>query len=447
VGPWKGNSFPSASRLIDRIHRPKVIRKDETVIFFPTASYQEQRYSNSSGPSSPSLSSWVVPIHGWIFDDERRGLRRRAFVALLRKAFDYQSAKRKSKVLPIMNHGNNNSNTTLKLLEEEESLLRLAAQDYEIQKQTSKEILSRRILPFVVDNHRRRKITIRVGDHIERELPERSRKNGHFTALLRFTTDEMEAIIQRDDGGNDASHMRFHAVTGVDGDTREFVGKSLLVPPTPGHFSVISDIDDTIKITNVLQKQTLIRRTFLEEFEAVPGMSQLYQNWKEQHNAVFHFVSSSPWQLYQELAVFMEREGFPEASFHLKSIRLKDRSILSLFADPMISKITRISSIIDNYPMRKFVLVGDTGERDPEVYGELCRRYPGQIYRVFLRDVISEQIKHNEQQQHALPVNGMAKSKKIKKKAYLYEKDRYEKAFLGTNCSWSLFMDPSTIQL
>jgi hypothetical protein len=335
----------------------------------------------------------------------------------------------------------------LEFLEEEERLLQLAAQDYDVQKRASKEILSRRILPFVVDNHRRRKITIRLGDHMERELPERSRKNGHFTALLRFTTDEMKAIVRRDDG-NEANHVRFHAVTGVDGDTREFVGKSLLVPPIPGQISVISDIDDTIKITNVLQKQTLIRRTFLEEFEAVPGMSQLFRSWKEQHNAVFHFVSSSPWQLYQELAVFMEREGFPEASFHLKSIRLKDSSILSLFADPMISKITRISSIIENYPMRKFVLVGDTGEKDPEVYGELCRRYPGQIHRVFLRDVTSELVQQTDiKQQDSHPANEMMKNKKTKKKSYLYEKGRYEKAFMGTNCSWSLFIDPSTVQI
>jgi hypothetical protein len=61
--------------------------------------------------------------------------------------------------------------------------------------------------------------------------------------------------------------------------------------------SVISDIDDTIKISNVLSKRLLLKHTFYTYFKPVEGMSDLYQKWNEQ-KCQFHYVSASPWQLY-----------------------------------------------------------------------------------------------------------------------------------------------------
>ncbi len=61
--------------------------------------------------------------------------------------------------------------------------------------------------------------------------------------------------------------------------------------------SVISDIDDTVKISNVLSKRSLLKHTFYSYFKPVEGMSELYQKWSEQ-KCQFHYVSASPWQLY-----------------------------------------------------------------------------------------------------------------------------------------------------
>jgi len=60
--------------------------------------------------------------------------------------------------------------------------------------------------------------------------------------------------------------------------------------------SIISDIDDTVKISNVLSKRSLLKHTFYSYFKPVEGMSDLYQKWSEQ-NCQFHYVSASPWQL------------------------------------------------------------------------------------------------------------------------------------------------------
>ena len=284
--------------------------------------------------------------------------------------------------------------------------------------------------PFIVDNHRRRKITIRLGG-MTREIPERSRKNGHFTGVLRLSEEEVDAI------SNNESMIQYEAVTGIDNDERCFVGTSTLLSPTG--LSVISDIDDTIKVSHVLDKKRLLRHTFLEEFEPVPGMAQLYERWSQERNASFHYVSSSPWQLYQEIASFLIREKFPTpASFSLKSVRIKDRSLFNLFADPMISKISKISSIIETYPQRKFVLVGDTGERDPEVYGEICRRYPSQVDKVFLRDIVSyldEKTLEELNERQLKKKNGIV----------LNAPDRFTKAFDGVPLEiWSLFTNADT---
>lgn len=60
--------------------------------------------------------------------------------------------------------------------------------------------------------------------------------------------------------------------------------------------SIISDIDDTIKISKVLSKRALLKHTFYNEFQPVDGMNELYQKWFEQ-KCQFHYVSASPWQL------------------------------------------------------------------------------------------------------------------------------------------------------
>ncbi len=71
--------------------------------------------------------------------------------------------------------------------------------------------------------------------------------------------------------------------------------------------SIISDIDDTIKITNVTSAMAMIRNTF-SPFSAVPKMAELYKRWSPK--AKFHYVSSSPFQLYSQLEKFIKAEGW-----------------------------------------------------------------------------------------------------------------------------------------
>jgi phosphatidate phosphatase APP1 len=150
--------------------------------------------------------------------------------------------------------------------------------------------------------------------------------------------------------------------------------------------SVISDIDDTIKLTEVTSRGRMLNRTFLEEFEAIPGMAEVYRAWAEQ-GASFHYVSSSPWQIYGPLYDFLHKHGFPGGSMHLKWFRLRDEIFKRWRLMRRKSKGGVIAGMIQRMPYRKFLLVGDSGERDPEIYAKLARRFPYQIVGCLIRDL------------------------------------------------------------
>jgi phosphatidate phosphatase APP1 len=152
--------------------------------------------------------------------------------------------------------------------------------------------------------------------------------------------------------------------------------------------SIVSDIDDTVKITNVANRRELLRNTLLRDFAAVPGMADVYRGWQEEGTA-FHYVSASPWQLSRCLCGFLDEAGLPAGSMHLKLFRLKDSTPLGRLPSRKRSKRRVIEQIMDHFPRRRFVLVGDSGERDPEVYAAVARRRPEQVAGIAIRLVES----------------------------------------------------------
>lgn len=155
--------------------------------------------------------------------------------------------------------------------------------------------------------------------------------------------------------------------------------------------SVISDIDDTIKLTEVNSRRKMLLRTFAEPFEAIDGMARVYQHWASQ-GALFHYVSSSPWQIYDAVQEFIDREGFPLGSMHLKWFRLRDEIFKRWRILRRKSKSGVIRSILRRMPGRSFVLVGDSGEKDPEIYAKLASKYPKQVIRICIRQIDANPI-------------------------------------------------------
>ena len=242
------------------------------------------------------------------------------------------------------------------------------------------DVFRRRVARFLATHQGGKRIFIRVGRKIYR-LRRRTQANGHFRGILRLRLPEVARLAN--DGHIENGWLNYE-VLGNDDDSRCFVGHSMLIGPTG--LSVISDIDDTIKHTGVPNRGELLANTFLREFASVPGMSNLYRQWAN-HGAAFHYVSSSPWQLFEPLEELCRDNSFPWGTYHLRTLRVKDPRVLSLLMPTRWGKHRMIRSILKAFPQRRFILVGDSGEKDPELYGAAARRYPNRVVRIYIRDL------------------------------------------------------------
>ena len=158
---------------------------------------------------------------------------------------------------------------------------------------------------------------------------------------------------------------------------------SVHLVPAEG-ISVISDIDDTVKDSHVLDKKRLWEATFYQPFKSVPGMAELVKRLAGPAGAV-HYVSSTPWHLYTPLREWLATDGFPVSSLHLKQIRLKDTTVFNIFKGPEVMKPPVIEALVRRWPKRTFILLGDSGEKDPEIYGDIARKFPTQVSRILIR--------------------------------------------------------------
>ncbi|KAI0840342.1 actin patch protein 1 [Hypoxylon sp. FL0890] len=154
----------------------------------------------------------------------------------------------------------------------------------------------------------------------------------------------------------------------------------------PRGVSLISDIDDTIKRSNIaLGAKEIFRNTFIRDLRdlTVEGVREWYTTL---HNlgVSIHYCSNSPWQLYPVLATFFKLSGLPPGSLHLKQYSGMLQGIFEPVAE---RKKGTLEKIMRDFPERKFLLVGDSGEADLEVYTELAVAYPGRILAIFIRDV------------------------------------------------------------
>ncbi len=242
------------------------------------------------------------------------------------------------------------------------------------------EMFQNRIHCFIAATERGKRIVIRIGSR-EFVLQKRSKGNGHFSGTVRLGVDEVRQLQQ---AGCVGDGWLNYEVVGPQENGHKFLGKAHLLPDTG--VSVISDIDDTIKHTQVTSRPALLANTFLRDFQPVEGMPPLYRQWAEQ-GAAFHYVSSSPWQLYDPLAALVQSAEFPAGTFHLRSFRLRDHMLRRLFLVRRPGKGAVIKSILCTFPRRRFILVGDSGERDPEIYGAIARKFPRQVSSILIREL------------------------------------------------------------
>ncbi|OLN83371.1 Phosphatidate phosphatase APP1-like protein 2 [Colletotrichum chlorophyti] len=154
----------------------------------------------------------------------------------------------------------------------------------------------------------------------------------------------------------------------------------------PRGVSLISDIDDTIKRSNISGgAKEIFRNTFIRDLKdlTIEGVREWY-NELHAMGVSIHYCSNSPWQLFPVLASYFMVAGLPPGSLHLKQYSGMLQGIFEPVAERKKSTLTRL---MHDFPERRFLLVGDSGEADLEVYTELVEAHPGRIIAIFIRDV------------------------------------------------------------
>jgi phosphatidate phosphatase APP1 len=166
----------------------------------------------------------------------------------------------------------------------------------------------------------------------------------------------------------------------------------VLVPPPSARFAVVSDIDDTVLQTYATDMLKMLRLTMLRNARTrlpFEGVAELYKALEagaggQEHNPIF-YVSSSPWNLYDFLVEFMAYNGLPPGPLRLTDYGLdREKLVKQRHAEHKLAEIGRIATA---YPHLPLVLIGDSGQQDPEIYLAAARAHPGRVAVIYIRDV------------------------------------------------------------
>lgn len=158
-------------------------------------------------------------------------------------------------------------------------------------------------------------------------------------------------------------------------------------------FGVVSDIDDTIIHTGLVSilKWRVIYNTFFKRASKrspLEGAAEFYHllhrgKTGEEANPIF-YVSHSPWNLYRYLEFFLKKNDFPKGPILLRDFQ---GFINRKKTKEKPQKQHEILNILKTYPKLKLILIGDSGERDADIYLEIAESHPDRILAIYLRSV------------------------------------------------------------
>lgn len=318
------------------------VKADETVVLFPQSA-SVVASADRLNSDNTARRQWTVPVHAWVVEKEDGALSRLLGRHSVLSFLDLLGVVNRRTITPVFEN---------------------------------------RLSWFMADREVNKKISVMVGG--ETFLSPRTGRSGHIRFSVPYSGDAPDGSVLK------------CQLTGLESGAAALDGKVQLVPEEG--ISVISDIDDTVKISRVTNKRELVRGLFFDDYHPAPGMPEFYQQLSLS-GACFHYVSASPWQLYPSLAPFLDKY-FPFGCLSQRHFYVGDKSFVRFFRSSVKYKISTVSSLLERYPQRKFILIGDSGENDPEVYLDIALKYRQQVTDILIREVYDgvelEEIQHEK---------------------------------------------------
>lgn len=163
-------------------------------------------------------------------------------------------------------------------------------------------------------------------------------------------------------------------------------------PAQNADYGIISDIDDTILTTGAMRMREMLKVTFTKNAHTrIPfaGVSEFYDALRKGRDEILSnpifYVSSSPWNIYDFLMEFLDAHKIPKGPLMLRDLGLsRDQLIAGSHHE---HKLKQINHIFDVFGNLDFILIGDSGQKDPKIYLEVVEKYKQRILTVYIRDV------------------------------------------------------------
>jgi phosphatidate phosphatase APP1 len=171
-------------------------------------------------------------------------------------------------------------------------------------------------------------------------------------------------------------------------------GQGKVFVPYATQFAFISDIDDTVlmsysatvvkRLRTLLTKNPHTRKAFESVVKHYALLAEAHTTSKVPNP--FFYVSSSEWNLYDDLDEFFKYNGFPKGVFLLNQIK-KWYQFFKTGKTKHEGKLLRVVRILNAFPKQQFILFGDNSQSDPAIYASIVDKYRGKIFAVYIRNI------------------------------------------------------------
>ncbi|MBN1961345.1 MAG: DUF2183 domain-containing protein [Deltaproteobacteria bacterium] len=158
-------------------------------------------------------------------------------------------------------------------------------------------------------------------------------------------------------------------------------GEVIIIDNKPS-VAIVSDFDDTVVHSYIGNKWSMAKQALLKnpaQQKPIDGVAAVYQAAAQAGAVAFFYVSGSPQNFYERINDFLNFYKIPTGPLLLKNFG----------SDPLFEqegyKTKRIDLLMQRFPKLKFILIGDSGEHDPEVYAKTLEKYPNRVAGIFIR--------------------------------------------------------------
>lgn len=339
---------PVRTPEIDEFGRLR-LNQNTVLILFPTYT-SANIYDDDAFPKT-----YDVHVHGWVMEPGTMTRKNRLILSLARQVVGSDSQTAMNQLANIDSVSSDDILVSLQSTVSDDQLLKKRLSNF----------MARSIAGATLE------ITIgsaNGGDSLK-QVTVVSDDNGHFKATVQVP---YQPLVVRVEAVNDEQIFTMTEPMIVENDWLKI--------------GVISDIDDTIKMTGVTgDKRALLRLLLFSNIHdwRLEEMIAWYQKFGPRCS--FHYVLNLPWQLLPTIQEYVDAAMLPQGSFHLKQYT---GNILGLLMEPLtLRKRISLNKILADFDQKKFICIGDLGEFDLEAYVDAAAQYPNQILTIYIRYV------------------------------------------------------------